>query len=122
MIRLIQWCADAQKELSRVADLDVGDVEREVRAGISQLWECSEDDGFVAGYAVTRLEQHASGREWVWIACAGQDYHKYVPFFLAAARGYNLPVRVYVTRPGMRRIYERLGFKPGSLSMRFTHG
>ena len=52
------------------------DIRDEVRRGISQLWQFSDETG-VAAYAVTRLERYPSGVEWCWVACAGRDFMKY---------------------------------------------
>ncbi len=121
VIRVIHWNAAAAELLSQVNGLALSDVQREVTSGISQLWECTDDRG-IAGYVVTRLEQTALGREWVWLACAGRDYHAFVFAFLGAARDNDLPVRVYVRRQGMRRIYEKLGFVTDATVMRLYHG
>jgi hypothetical protein len=117
VIRWIQWNADAERALSRVEGLDLGDVKREVLEGIAQLWECG-DGTQIEMYAVTRVEKHSKGKEWVWLACAGRNFHRFASAGLMAAHGYGLSIRVHVRRPGMRRIYERLGFAPDALTMR----
>lgn len=118
MIRLEPWSDFAERELRRVAGLDLSDIRREVVAGVSQLWHCHDTDGH-RGYVVTRVELRASsGREWVWLACAGKGYHAYVGVFLEVAQANNLPIRVYVNRKGMQRVYERLGFEVSETIMR----
>lgn len=121
MIRLIAWNDAARDALACVEDLDIPITQSQVNDGSSQLWECTDADG-VAGYVVTRLVDECGLREWFWVACAGRHYHQFVPAFLEAAREYSLPVRVYVTRPGMQRIYQRLGFKHHGTVMRLQHG
>lgn len=120
MIRLVPWSDCARGYLERVEGLEIDDVQREVEKGISQLWECSMGVE-IRGYVVTRLESRGGQREWVWLACAGRGFKHYVLFFLTSARTQNLPIRVYVRRPGMRRMYESLGFKTDATVMRLSH-
>jgi hypothetical protein len=117
MIRLEKWSDFAERELRRVAGLDLPDIRREVVAGVSQLWHCHDADGN-SGYVVTRVERRGNCLEWVWLACAGKGYHAFVGLFLAAAQAENLPIRVYINRKGMQRVYERLGFKVSETIMR----
>jgi hypothetical protein len=117
MIRLEPWSDFAERELRRVAGLDLSDIRREVVAGVAQLWHCHDSDGH-NGYVVTRVEPRGTWREWVWLACAGKGYHAFVGMFLEAARAENLPIRVYINRKGMQRVYERLGFEVSETIMR----
>lgn len=117
MIRLEPWSDFAERELRRVVGLDLPDVRREVEAGVSQLWHCHDSRGH-GGYVVTRVERRGEGREWVWLACAGKGYHEFVGMFLEAAQAADLPVRVYINRKGMQRVYERLGFEISETIMR----
>lgn len=121
MIRLTQWSDRAHECLTAVKGLDVEDIRDEVVTGISQLWECCDDFG--SGFVVTRLEQHkrTGEREWIWLACAGKGFRHFVQAFLVAAKENNLSVRVYVRRPGMRRMYESLGFKADTTVLRLSH-
>lgn len=117
MIRLEPWSDFAERELRRVAGLDLPDVREEVVAGISQLWHCHDENGR-NGYVVTRLERRGADREWVWLACAGKGYHAFVGMFLEAAQARHLPIRVYINRRGMQRVYEKLGFEVSETIMR----
>jgi hypothetical protein len=117
MIRLEPWSDFAERQLRRVAGLDLHDIRREVEAGISQLWHC-RDSRLYGGYVVTRVERRGEGREWVWLACAGKGYHEFVGVFLEVARANALPIRVYLNRKGMQRVYERLGFEVSETIMR----
>lgn len=121
MIRLEPWSDFAERELQRVAGLDLPDIRTEVLAGISQLWHCRDDHGH-RGYVVTRLERRGPSREWVWLACAGKGYHAFVGMFLEAAQKADLPIRVYINRRGMQRVYERLGFHVSETIMRKRWG
>jgi hypothetical protein len=117
MIRLEPWSDFAERELRRVAGLDLADIRSEVLAGISQLWHCHDDSG-LNGYVVTRLERRGDAIEWVWLACAGKGYHAFVGMFLTAAQERDLPIRVYINRRGMQRVYEKLGFEVSETIMR----
>jgi len=117
MIRLEPWSDFAERELRRVAGLDLPDIRREVELGIAQLWHCSDAEGR-GGYVVTRVERRGDSREWVWLACAGKGYHAFVPAFLEAAQANALPIRVYVNRKGMQRLYEHLGFDVSEIILR----
>jgi hypothetical protein len=119
MIRLEPWSDFAERELRRVAGLDLPDIRREVLAGVSQLWHCNNVDGRGCyGYVVTRLERRGDGLEWVWLACAGKGFGAVVELFLQAAKAADLPIRVYINRKGMQRMYERLGFEVSETIMR----
>ncbi len=117
MIRLEPWSDFAEHELRRVAGLDLPDIRREVVEGVSQLWHCHDAAGH-RGYVVTRVESRGTGREWVWLACAGRGFHQYVGVFLEVAQANRLPIRVYINRKGMQRVYERLGFEVSETIMR----
>ena len=118
MIRLEAWSDFAERELRRVAGLDLPDIRREVVEGVSQLWHCYDSSKGLSGYVVTRLERRGTGKEWVWLACAGKGYHAFVGMFLQAAHEAGVPIRVYINRKGMQRIYERLGFAVSETIMR----
>jgi hypothetical protein len=117
MIRLEPWNDFAQRALERVEGLGVIDVSREVREGVSQLWHCTDPDGS-NGYVVTRLEQRPSGIEWVFVAGVGRGFYKFVQVFIDAAAAAGVPIRAHVHRPGMVRMYDRIGFKVSEYVLR----
>jgi hypothetical protein len=117
MIRLEPWSDLAAHTLKRVAGLDLSNIRREVEQGVAQLWHCVDSDGN-GGYVVTRVEQLGNRREWVWLAGAGKGFLVFAPLFLKAAQEQGLSVRVYINRPGMRRLYDRLGFHVSEVVMR----
>jgi hypothetical protein len=117
MIRVIPWSKDAEDSLNSVVGLDVCDVRFDVESGAAQLWECR--DGEYGGYVVTRVEKRTSGLEWVWLACAGKGFHKFLPFFMRAAESYSLPVRVHVNNDIMARIYRRKKFRVSETVLRY---
>jgi len=122
MIRLTTWSDAAERQLGRALNPNgITDIRDEVRRGISQLWELSDELG-QAGYAVTRLERYPSGIEWCWVACAGRDFMKYARLMQQEAERRGLTVRVHLTSRAMQRWYSRLGFKVSETIMRAEHG
>lgn len=117
MIRLEPWNDFAERALFRVEGLGVLDVKREVEEGISQLWHCTDADGS-GGYVVTRLERRPSGVEWVLLAGVGRGFHKFAPLFVNAAAEAGVQVRAHVSRPGMVRMYDRIGFRVSEYVLR----
>jgi hypothetical protein len=92
----------------------IGLLMREVRAGISQLWECN--DGQDTLYVVTRVDQNP--RELVICAAVGSGLRKFAPVFLARAREKGLPVRAHVESLVMRRLLRWIGFRTAEFVMR----
>ena len=117
MIRLEPWNDFAERALVRVEGLGIVDVKREVEEGISQLWHCTDADGS-GGYVVTRMEQRPSGREWVLVAGVGRGFHKFVQIFIHAAQEAGVSIRAHVHRPGMVRMYDRVGFQVSEYVLR----
>ncbi len=81
-------------------------LEREVRAGIAQLWECTA--GRARLYVITRLDDNP--REWVWCLAVGTGLAHFAPRFLAAAERKGWPIRFHTTSPAVARIARRHGF------------
>lgn len=120
-IQLVPWCDDARRMLERVPGIDVGGLEKEWRLNrASQLWEFTDERGR-AGYAFTRLERTGPWYEWVWLAGAGRDLQKFVPVFAQVALDSGIPVRTYVQRRGLVRMYQRLGFRVSEYVMRRSY-
>lgn len=119
MIRCFQeWDERAAPFLSHIEGLTLGQIKREFAHPGTQLWEFSDDAG-VAGFAVTRLERDADQHEWVWLACGGRDFLKFARILQSCAQASGIGIRAYVQRPGMRRMYERLGFRVAVQVMEF---
>lgn len=117
MIRLVPWSETAERMLDRVPGTDINWLKREYTSGAHvQLWEFADESGR-AGYALTRLERVGPWYEWVWLACAGRDFHKFASEFAQPAIDAGIRIRAYVQRPGMRRMYERIGFRVGEYVM-----
>jgi hypothetical protein len=117
MIRLEPWNDFAERALVRVEGLGIVDVKREVLEGVSQLWHCTDADGN-GGYVVTRLERRPSGLEWVMVAGVGCGFHKFAQVFIDTALQMGVPVRAHVNRPGMVRMYDRIGFRVSEYVLR----
>jgi hypothetical protein len=117
MIRLEAWSDFAERALVRVEGLGIVDVKREVEEGVSQLWHCIGSDGR-GGYVVTRLERRPSGLEWVLVAGVGRGFYEFAQVFIDVARQAGVQVRAHVNRPGMVRMYQRIGFGVSEYVMR----
>lgn len=110
------WCAEAARALDDAARGDLGWIEREVRAGISQLYRIT---GECSGWVVTRQE----GDEFVIVAGAGENARPVMAWITDRALAAGLSVRTHIQRPGLRRMYEAIGFKADEIVMRIRpHG
>ena len=117
MIRLEPWNDLAAHQLERIEGLGLIDVQREVEAGVSQLWHCHDAEGN-NGYVVTRMERRPSGLEWVFVAGVGRGFYKFIACFIEVAREKGIPIRAHVNRRGMVRMYDRIGFRVSEYVLR----
>lgn len=119
----IAWGPLASKALAR-ARASKGDLEQwrqEVERGEAQLWRI---DGEAVGYLLTRVERYHNGEdELVLVAGAGTNCRPLIAWAmqLAATHGVR-SIRTHITRPGLQRIYENLGWHLAERVMRFEHG
>lgn len=121
MIRLVPWSETAERMLDCVPGITLAELKKEYDSGAHvQLWEFSDESGR-AGYAVTRLERKDCWYEWVWLAGVGRDLKKFVPTFAKVSLDAGIPVRTYVQRRGLVRMYERLGFRVSEYVMRRSY-
>ena len=121
MIRLVPWTDTAERMLDCVPGITVAELKREYDSGPHvQLWEFSDERGR-AGFAVTRLERKDCWYEWVWLAAVGRDFKKFSPTFAKTALDAGIPIRTYVQRPGLVRMYQRLGFRVSEYVMRRSY-
>lgn len=121
MIRLVPWNDTAAAMFDRIAGTEVEWLKREYDSGAHvQLWEFTDEAG-LAGYALTRLERIGAFYEWVWLAGTGRDFKKHAEALARPALDAGISIRVYVHRPGMRRLYERIGFHVGEYVMRRSY-
>lgn len=109
MIRLHEWCDDAEERFSEREMRDLPEVKRQVEKGIAQLWRCESERN--AAWCVTRLDRDACGFEWVVVLFEGSGLHEFVPLFLQAAKDRNIPVRAHMDarRKGLLRMLKRYG-------------
>lgn len=121
VVRQCAWCVEAEFHLSKALNYwALADTRAQIDAGVAQLWDCN--DGEFGGYVVTRIDrtEQPRGAELVLVAGAGRGLRHFVPMFIDAARRFQLPVRTHVRRPGLVRMYERLGFKNSETIMRLS--
>lgn len=105
------WSAEADHGLRVAAGSDavLSEARDAVRTGRAQLWRVS---GLVRStYLVTRVEHTPTGRElvlWLGQGCSSKRVIKWA-VQLATEHGIE-QLRAHVTRPGLVRIFERLGW------------
>lgn len=116
MIRTVPWTPEIAQKLSRAlgSALVLELVGEEVRQGISQLWECSNDQH--RAYCVTRLERNPV--EWCVVAYEGSGMMQFGPLFVEAARARSIPLRAHVASPVVERLLRRIGLKRSEVVMR----
>lgn len=90
---------------------------REVRNGVSQLWECS--DGVDTLHVITRVDQNP--RELVICLAVGSGMAKFAPLFVDAARRRAMPMRMHTASRAMARLCKRLGFVMAEYVMRLPN-
>lgn len=98
------WSDEAERVLAPAAFGDMDWIRAEVLEGIADLWQLG---GSAAGFLVTRQE----GGELVLVAGAGRNAAGVIRHCLGLARANGLTVRAHIRRAGMKRIYERAGFR-----------
>lgn len=97
------WNAEAAQVLAPAMGKDAELIRNEVEAGVSMLWRCRS--GGAAAWVVTRDE----GEDFVIVAGAGSGFRIFAPEFVAAAHRKGRVIRTHVTRPGLIRLWQRLG-------------
>lgn len=116
MIRQVPWTDDVAQRLSRAlgGTLVLGLVGEEVKRGISQLWECSDDRH--KAYVVTRLD--TTPLEWCIVAYEGSGMMHFGPMFISAARTRGVPIRAHVASPVVERLLRKLGMRRSEVVVR----
>lgn len=98
-----QWCSEAERELMRAAHGDMAAIRADVESGAAVLWQGA---GSSPGWIVTREE----GDELVIVAGVGRNARPVLEFIRDQAAAAGMTVRTHIKRPGLQRMYERLGF------------
>ncbi|WP_250655053.1 hypothetical protein [Alkalimarinus coralli] len=122
-MRQIAWCPEAENGLARAAGSPavLEAVKREVLNGEGQLWQFDQPDS--CGYVVTRVEEtKPSGMlELVIVLGEGCGAKRVIKSFMKVAKDYGIEsMRTHIKRPGLKRIYERLGWSQSEIVMRFN--
>lgn len=95
------WCGDAERALS--FDSDLGVIKQEVLENIAELWRC--ELGEYHAWVVTRIDDQTL----VIVSGQGKGFFQFMPHFVVYARSHGLGIRTHVTRPGLIRMWSRLG-------------
>jgi hypothetical protein len=90
---------------------------REIRAGVSRLWECRDDTDCL--YVITRLDRNPD--ELVICYIQGTGARKFVPWFVERAREYLTPVRLHTTSKTILRLARPYGFRLAEYVARCDH-
>lgn len=113
MIRQTFWSRHAAAALLGAAgDLDtLEEIAQEARQGLAQVWRVDTDEA--QGWVVTRVEMRPDGPlELVVVLGAGHGARSIIPWFKHLAVSHDLPrIRTHIKRRGLRRLYEREGFR-----------
>lgn len=113
------WNPVAEKALkkARATKADLSNWKQEVSEGTAQLWQVSGDS---VGYLLTRVETYAGGEdEMVLVAGAGTNCRPLITWAMNLARSHGIrSIRTHITRPGLQRIYENLGWQLAERVMR----
>lgn len=102
-IERARWCADAEIDLRQAARGAMPAIKADVTQGIAVLWRVTGDSD---GWLVTRQE----AGELVLVAGAGRNARPVLEWVRDRATEEGLTIRTHITRPGLMRIYQRLGF------------
>jgi hypothetical protein len=114
-IREVPWTPEITKRLDHAAARAcLSWLEREVRGGLSQLWECRAGDQLL--HVVTRLDENP--REWVICYVRGQGVATFGPHFCRIADAKRWPMRVHTTSRALVRMFRRLGFRESEFVLR----
>ena len=107
MIKSVTWSEDAERGLVKSAGDDLDIIKHQVINKQAQLWECRNDKNHA--YIVTRVEETGTGNELVLVLGEGSGFMDFAPAFVEAAKNKGMTIRTHVKRPGMIRLWSRLG-------------
>jgi len=107
LIRCIPWSNDLDVKLAVSAGTDLEIVKSQVLSGQAQLWACTSETK--AGYIVTRVDRTGAGFELCLVLGEGSGFEIFAPKFLEFARRKNIGFRTHVKRPGLVRMWSKLG-------------
>lgn len=103
--------------IQRAAGIDLPDILREIRQGISEAWRVN--DG--AAWMVTRIERTQAGKELVIVCLEGRGFDVIAPGIIELAkRGGFQSIRAHAQRRGLFRMYERHGLTEAERVYRVT--
>lgn len=97
------WNPEAARILAPAMGDDADEIQQEVDRGVSMLWHCRT--ATAQAWCVTRDE----GNDFVIVAGAGSGFFQFAPEFVSAAHRKGRVIRTHVKRPGLIRMWQRLG-------------
>ena len=104
LIREIRWCKEAEDGLRVAARTDLNIIKSEVENGIARLWQCSSESS--EAFIVTRVDDET---EVCIVAGEGSGFAEFIPDFVKWWRSKGYSIRVHVKRPGLMKMFERVG-------------
>lgn len=105
------WSDEAEAGLIISAGADLLHIKNEVTENISQLFRMGTD-----GFTVLRYEREF--KELVIVLGEGKNAKKWLPVIEDYARSIGAnSIRTHITRVGLRRLYERIGFSQTEIVM-----
>lgn len=107
-LRHVSWSPAAASALETAARGDLDLIAQEVQDGRAWLYQIT---GEAEGFIVLRLEASAAGQELVIVAAAGRNCRPVIRYLVDLADRKGWTIRTHIVRPGLIRIYERLGFQ-----------
>ena len=117
-ITQINWEPDIAYHLAKAAGSKecLDNVAEEVKRGLAQLWQIT---GESSGYLVTRVEREPSGeREMVLVLGEGKGAKAVIGWAVELANNHGIKkMRTHITRPGLKKIYENLGWHQREIVM-----
>lgn len=107
----IPWSDKAEAGLVVSAGDDMALIRKEVQQGCAELYKCGSD-----GYLVIRYE--ADVRELVVVLGEGRCFKKWLPVIEDHARERGaLTMRTHIKRPGLKKLYEDIGWHQQEIVM-----
>lgn len=115
------WTPEAAAALAkaRATPGDLEQYQRQVEQGTAQLWRLT---GETDSYLLTRVEEYPNGEsEFVLVAGTGNNSKAVIAWAMELAKKHGLPtMRTHITRPGLQRICESLGWHEAERVMRIS--
>lgn len=117
--QVMDWNPEAAAALAqaRATPDDLEQYRSQVEQGTAQLWRLTGDTD---SHVLTRVEEHPNGdHELVIVAGTGNNSRQVIAWAMKLATEHELhTLRAHITRPGLQRIFEGLGWHEAERVMR----